>query len=933
MRKILLTALALTMTMGMSAQRWDFTKWSDETVANLKAVNPSNTEWSDIEKAADSAPTDISKENCFWQVVASGADGITLSANGVAIKETEGLIFTNTSARSLAIAVNYPTTSLGTYNGPSYLWLGSKNQNYIVIPGVKPGTEITIGLESHKPAEARGVELYVGRGNSGTKLNAPDGSAVATPTTYEEQVWLLPEELTDTPNEDGTYDITVRNTNGCHLYFVQVGDGGEEVPEPNKIAFLYDSSKKYKEAENVEHPYDFESDPVYGILNGTDNEVEAIDIKDFTADMADTINALEANYDLVVVTEGPGSTHKFAAAIKGMVNRVPMLNMKSFFYKKGVFDWGAGANPSPGTGTIVLTEAGAAHEAIATLGYSAGDEIELYVAPEGYTGNIIQGYTANEGGFIADDAVLATIGDGINAIHEHGSVNKYMLYPLSSDVVVAGVEFSEDATNLLLAIVDYLADSKSKVRQAVKPTIEQVYENGMTTVIINSGLEGATIYYTTDGTEPTSASTVYTDTLTFTEAAVVKTFVSAIGYNDSEVASAEVLVKGQWAMPTISLTRHADSTIVTLDGAEEGATIYFNFADGTDAATSQPYTEPIKVVWPGTITAFISGGDNIDSKPVSEYVGVNSITAETIRIDTIAHFDANPTDWFLNDTENGGSGEAKAYYFNGKSAWNYYSTEVDRTEPALDENGAQIKTEDGRDSVITYYKPDPAAAKVFNPLNENGWVIKSAGQVLTLEGTLDTQIGVGNGNANRFAEEAIDAIEGAPSKSAITFGGKVSGEPYTATIETTGKYAAPFDVVVMAGNGDGGAIDMNIEVSADGATWTKIGNVNFAGTKRYWKRTRLAYNEAGEVYVRVAHVGGKTKAQVYDIVLFNNGELSKQYTEVSSGIELPTAGDAEVVGVQIYNASGVQMSELGKGLNIVRKVYANGAVKVLKVMK
>ena len=925
MRKTLLTALALTMTMGMSAQRWDFTKWSDETVANLKAVNPSNTEWSDIEKSSGTAPTDISKENCFWQVVASGADGITLSANGVAIKETEGLIFTNTSARSLAIAVNYPETSIGTYNGPSYLWLGSKNINYIVIPGVKPGTEITIGVESHKNTDARGVELYVGRGNTGTKLLDPDGVAVAVPTTYQEQVWLLPEGLTDTPNEDGTYDITIRNTNGCHLYFIQVGDGQEGVEEPNKIAYLYDSTNPAN--------YDLDSDPVYGILSGTDDVVEAIDIKDFTAESTDTVAALEANYDLVVVSEGPKSGHKFATAIKGMVNRVPMLNMKSYFYKKGVFGWGAGSNPNPATGTIVLTEAGAAHEAIATLGYAAGDEIELYTAPEGYTGNIIQGYTANEGGFIADDAVLATVADGINAIHEHGTVNKYMLYPLSADAVVAGVEFTEDATNLLLAIVDYLADSKSKVRQAVKPTIEQIYENGVTTVIINTGLEGATIYYTTDGTEPTSASTVYTDTLTFTEAAVVKTFVSAIGYNDSEVASAEVLVKGQWAAPTISLTRHADSTIVTLDGAEEGATIYFNFADGTDAATSQPYTEPIKVVWPGTITAFISGGDNIDSKPVSEYVGVNSITAETIRIDTIAHFDANPTDWFLNDTENGGSGEAKAYYFNGKKAWNYYSTEVDRTEPALDENGAQIKTEDGRDSVITYYKPDAAAVKVFNPLNENGWVIKSAGQVLTLEGTLDTQIGVGNGNANRFAEEAIDAIEGAPSKSAITFGGKVSGDPYTATIETTGKYAAPFDVVVMAGNGGGNAIDMNIEVSADGATWTKIGNVNFAGTKRYWKRTRLAYNETGEVYVRIAHVGGSNKAQVYDIVLFNNGELSKQYTEVSSGIELPTAAGAEVVGVQIYNAAGIQQNGLQSGLNIVRKLYANGAVEVLKVMK
>ena len=226
MKKGLLLLFVLLSAIGLRAQRWDFSNWSEETVANLKAVNASNTEWSDIEKSEGTAPTDISKENCFWQVVASGAEGITLSANGVNIKETEGLIFTNTSARSLAIAVNYQTVdeskSFGPYHGASYLWLGSKNQNYIVIPNVKSGSEIKIGLESHKTTDARGVELYAGRGNSGTKLLAPDGSTVSAPTTYQEQVWALPNDLTDTPNADGSYDVTIRNTNGCHLYYIEV---------------------------------------------------------------------------------------------------------------------------------------------------------------------------------------------------------------------------------------------------------------------------------------------------------------------------------------------------------------------------------------------------------------------------------------------------------------------------------------------------------------------------------------------------------------------------------------------------------------------------------------------------------------------------------------------------------------------------------------
>ena len=68
MKKGLLLLFVLLSAIGLRAQRWDFSNWSEETVANLKAVNASNTEWSDIEKSGGTAPTDISKENCFWQL-------------------------------------------------------------------------------------------------------------------------------------------------------------------------------------------------------------------------------------------------------------------------------------------------------------------------------------------------------------------------------------------------------------------------------------------------------------------------------------------------------------------------------------------------------------------------------------------------------------------------------------------------------------------------------------------------------------------------------------------------------------------------------------------------------------------------------------------------------------------------------------------------
>ena len=206
--------------------RWDFTKWSDETIANLKADAAASPliGWSDIEKKADAekegavAP-EATADKCFWLTDPEGGE---LKANGVAIAELQGLEFggSYTNNRSLAIAVDYPSTTLGTYNGPQYLWLGGGGKNMVcfVIPNVKGGTEIKMGVESHKNSDARGVKLYPktvdANGNpviEGDNLKDIDGNEVALPKLYTELAWYVPE----------TTDIIVYNTSGCHLYFIE----------------------------------------------------------------------------------------------------------------------------------------------------------------------------------------------------------------------------------------------------------------------------------------------------------------------------------------------------------------------------------------------------------------------------------------------------------------------------------------------------------------------------------------------------------------------------------------------------------------------------------------------------------------------------------------------------------------------------------------
>ena len=212
------------------ARVWDFTKWSDATVANLKAdaAASKTAGWSDVEKASDAEnnadPTEASKDNCFWSVASANEDG-TISANGQVIEELKGLLWNSkyTVRRSLAIAVNYPS-ALNDYAGPAYLWLGGGKNKIpcFTIPGVKAGSTITMEVESHKGSEGRGVELYAGVDEDGLVDASTKIGDSFTPKTLETHTWTIENDC----------DVIVYNTNGCHIYTIKVEAAGGGTPAP-----------------------------------------------------------------------------------------------------------------------------------------------------------------------------------------------------------------------------------------------------------------------------------------------------------------------------------------------------------------------------------------------------------------------------------------------------------------------------------------------------------------------------------------------------------------------------------------------------------------------------------------------------------------------------------------------------------------------------
>ena len=162
-------------------------------------------------------------------------------------------------------------------------------------------------------------------------------------------------------------------------------------------------------------------------------------------------------------------------------------------------------------------------------------------------------------------------------------------------------------TNSEVATASYTIKAREVVATPTFSPAGGAVQEGAT-VSIACATEGATIYYTTNGTTPTTASTKYTGAITVNSAMTIKAIAVKDGYyTNSAVASASYTIKAREvvATPVISPAggEVEKGATVTISCATSGATIYYttNGAEPTTSATK--YTGAITVNSAMTIKA------------------------------------------------------------------------------------------------------------------------------------------------------------------------------------------------------------------------------------------------------------------------------------------------------------------------------------------
>src|SRR6266705_2655777 len=128
---------------------------------------------------------------------------------------------------------------------------------------------------------------------------------------------------------------------------------------------------------------------------------------------------------------------------------------------------------------------------------------------------------------------------------------------------------------------------------------------GSVTVSISDATSGATIYYTTDGSTPTTSSAVYSGALTFTQTTTLKAMAAASGMTNSGVASATYTIQQRVATPTFSPGggTYAGLVAVTISDASSGATIYYTTDGSTPTTSSAVYIGPLTFTQTTTLKA------------------------------------------------------------------------------------------------------------------------------------------------------------------------------------------------------------------------------------------------------------------------------------------------------------------------------------------
>ncbi len=204
-----------------------------------------------------------------------------------------------------------------------------------------------------------------------------------------------------------------------------------------------------------------------------------------------------------------------------------------------------------------------------------------------------------------------------------GGAVKFAVPTVSNGKVYVGTASELDVYGLL-------AGAQSAATPVISPSSQSF--NGSISVTITDSTTGATIYYTLDGTVPTTSSTKYTGAITVTATTTVNAIATASGFAESGMASATYTQNlATAATPTFSPAggTYTSAQSVTISDTTSGATIFYTTNGTAPTTSSSVYSAPISVSSSQTIKAIATASGFAQSAVGSAAYTINLPQAAT----------------------------------------------------------------------------------------------------------------------------------------------------------------------------------------------------------------------------------------------------------------------------------------------------------------
>jgi hypothetical protein len=226
------------------------------------------------------------------------------------------------------------------------------------------------------------------------------------------------------------------------------------------------------------------------------------------------------------------------------------------------------------------------HLAEGVADYNAAGRREFNVVVNG--NQVLTNYDIYANAGAIDQAVIPQV-TGVS--DEHGILSVQFTLGYDDLPSVRGIEITQSSTPI-----------------AATPTFSPAggTYTGAQTVTISDSTSGAKIYYTTNGTTPTTSSALYSGAISVSASETIEAIAAATGYSNSAVATAAYTIStATAATPTFSPAggTYSSTQSVAISDTTSGAKIYYTTNGTTPTTSSTLYSGAISVSASETIEA------------------------------------------------------------------------------------------------------------------------------------------------------------------------------------------------------------------------------------------------------------------------------------------------------------------------------------------